>query len=59
MLAPYHTMPTQKTSATTQLKASIQRWPRVPTRRSTRSGRTWPSVRTSWLEMIITPQTTR
>ena len=56
---PYQTMPTENTRATRQLNASSQRWPAGGTRRSTRSGRTWPSVRTNWLEMIITAQTIR
>ena len=56
---PYQTSPPQNSIAATQLNASNQR--RIPdgSCRNTRSGRTWPSNRTSWLAAIITPQMTR
>ena len=54
---PYQTMPKVKAIATRQLNTSIQRCTPGGSMRSTRSGRTWPSVRTSWLAMIMIPQT--
>jgi len=45
--------------AATLLNASIHRFTLSGTTLSTRSGLTWPSARTSWLDTIMIAQITR